>query len=109
MRIWQTRFQVVQGFESLPAPNEIVYERQTGPEYHMDEARRPQVQAAQIVCTISGEGVFRQRDKLYTLTPGMAFIAKNVIAAMIKTVTIANRMRLIEYFSMDSDLSFSAQ
>ena len=75
MRIWQTRFQVVQGFESLPAPNEIVFERQTGPEYHMDEARRPQVQAAQIVCTISGEGVFRQRDKLYTLTPGMAFIA----------------------------------
>lgn len=75
MRIWQTRFQVVQGFDSLPAPNEIVYERQTGPEYHMDEARRPQVQAAQIVCTLSGEGVFRQRDKLYTLTPGMAFIA----------------------------------
>ena len=75
MRIWQTRFQVVQGYETLPAPNEIVYERQSGPEYHMDEARRPQVAAAQIVCTISGEGVFRLRDKLYTLTPGKVFIA----------------------------------
>ncbi len=74
MRIWQTRFQVVQAFQSLPVPQEIVYERQTSPAFHIEEARRAGHSAAQLVCTIKGEGVFRLRDKLYLLSPGMAFV-----------------------------------
>ncbi len=73
MRLWQTRFQVVQAFQSLPVPQEIVYERQTSPAFHIEEARRSGHSAAQIVCTVKGEGVFRLRDKLYPLSPGMTF------------------------------------
>ncbi len=74
MRIWQTRFQVVQAFQSLPIPQEIVYERQISPAFHIEESRRNSHSAAQLVCTIRGEGVFRLRDKLYPLPPGMTFL-----------------------------------
>lgn len=75
MRIWQTRFQVIKAFQSLPVPQEIVYERQTDSSFHIEEARRESHSAAHIVCTIKGEGAFRQHDKIYPLVPGMTFAA----------------------------------
>ena len=37
--------------------------------------------------------------------PGMAYMEKNVMAAMMKTVTMASSSRLIVYFSIESYLS----
>lgn len=72
MRIWQTRFQVMKALDSFPIPSEIVLERQTDASYHIEERYRKSL-SAQISCTLSGEGAFRYRDKVFKLTPGMAF------------------------------------
>ncbi len=61
--------------ETLPVPYEVVLEKQVSPAYHLEGRGRPQ-DHAQIVCTISGEGAFRYKEKVYKLTPGMAFMSQ---------------------------------
>lgn len=61
--------------ETLPVPYEVVLEKQVSPAYHLEGRGRP-LDHAQIVCTISGEGAFRYKEKVYKLTPGMAFMSQ---------------------------------
>lgn len=75
IRLWSVRFQLLRPMETLPVPYEVVLEKQVSPAYHLEGRGRPQ-DHAQIVCTISGEGAFRHKEKVYKLTPGMAFMAQ---------------------------------
>ena len=75
IRLWSVRFQLLRPMETLPVPYEVVLEKQVSPTYHLEGRGRPQ-DHAQIVCTISGEGAFRHKEKVYKLTPGMAFMAQ---------------------------------
>ena len=68
-------FQLLRPMETLPVPYEVVLEKQVSPAYHLEGRGRPQ-DHAQIVCTISGEGAFRYKEKVYKLTPGMAFMSQ---------------------------------
>lgn len=74
MRLWQTSFQVVQGFESLPAPCEIVCEKQTSPSYLVKDCMRKPDHYAQIVCTLQGEGWFMKEGKIHSVPQGKAFM-----------------------------------
>ena len=75
IRLWSLRFQLLRPMETLPVPYEVVLEKQISPAYHLEGRGRP-LDHAQIVCTISGEGAFRFREKVYKLTPGMTFMAQ---------------------------------
>ncbi len=75
IRLWSLRFQLLLPMETLPVPYEVVLEKQISPAYHLEGRGRP-LDHAQIVCTISGEGAFRLREKVYKLTPGMTFMAQ---------------------------------
>ena len=75
IRIWSLRFQLLRPMETLPVPYEVVLEKQTSPAYHL-EGRGRVLDHAQIVCTMSGEGAFRLKDKVCKLTPGMTFMAQ---------------------------------
>ncbi len=75
IRLWSVRFQLLRPMETLPVPYEVVLEKQVSPAYHLEGRGRPQ-DHAQIVCTISGEGAFRHKEKVYKLTSGMAFMAQ---------------------------------
>lgn len=74
IRLWEVRFQETRPMESFPVPHEIVLERQISPLYHL-EGRGRTLNAAQISCTLSGEGAFRYGGTIYKLTPGKAFIS----------------------------------
>ena len=58
--------------------------------------------ASSAACT-AGSGAF----SLANGPPGMAFMAKKVIADMMNTVTTASNTRLIVYFSIQNNLSFA--
>ena len=75
MRIWKVRFQVLQAFESLPFPGEVVFEEQSSCDYHIEESRRGKTQSGQIVCTIEGEGAFRHGNEITKLHAGSTFIS----------------------------------
>lgn len=75
IRLWQVRFQLLRPMESLPIPYEIVLEKQVSPMYHLEGRGRPQ-DHTQIVCTVSGEGAFRLKDRVHRLTPGVAFMSQ---------------------------------
>ena len=75
IRLWSLRFQLLRPMESLPVPYEVVLEKQVSPAYHLEGRGRP-LDYTQIVCTISGEGAFRLKEKVYRLTPGMTFMAQ---------------------------------
>lgn len=75
IRLWSVRFQLLRPMETLPVPYEVVLEKQVSPAYHLEGRGRP-LDHAQIVCTISGEGAFRYKEKVYKLTPGMAFMSQ---------------------------------
>lgn len=75
IRLWSLRFQLLRPMETLPVPYEIVLEKQISPAYHLEGRGRPP-DHAQIVCTLSGEGAFRLKEKVYKLTPGMTFMAQ---------------------------------
>ena len=75
IRLWQVRFPLLRTMESLPIHYEIVLEKQVSPIYHLEGRGRPQ-DHTQIVCTVSGEGAFRLRDRVYRLTPGVAFMSQ---------------------------------
>ena len=75
IRLWSLRFQLLRPMETLPVPYEVVLEKQVSPTYHIEgHGRSPD--HTQIVCTISGEGAFRLKEKVYKLTPGMAFMSQ---------------------------------
>ena len=75
IRLWSLRFQLLRPMETLPVPYEVVLEKQISPAYHLEGRGRP-ADHTQIVCTISGEGAFRLKEKVYKLTPGMTFMSQ---------------------------------
>ena len=73
MRLWEVKFVTQEPVDYLPRLNEIVFERQVSPEYHVPT--RPRCfNDTQIVCTMSGEGFFSIHGKEYRLTPGKVFL-----------------------------------
>ncbi len=74
VRIWETSFQVLKPLASMPVPCEIVLEKELSPAYHLEGRGRPATHT-QIVCTVSGEGRFRDKNIIHRLTPGMAFMS----------------------------------
>lgn len=74
VRIWSVNFQPLKVLENFAVPYEAVLEKQTSPRYCIHGKNRPK-DHTQIVCTVSGEGSFKYKNKVYRLTPGKAFMS----------------------------------
>lgn len=73
VRLWQTHFAVHRAFSSLPVPEMIVEEIEKHPSYRMNGAYRYE-EGSQLVITLSGRGGLSLDGKIYSLTPGKAFL-----------------------------------
>ena len=75
MRLYQKQYQVMEAFESLPRPGELVEEIQTAPYYRIDENQRRAFSGGQFSLTIEGEGIFQNGNEITSLRPGDGFLA----------------------------------
>ncbi len=73
VRKWQVQFEVHRPFASLPVPDLIVEEVQTGPEYRCDGRLRGD-SGGQLSITLGGRGAIRIGETDFPLAPGRAFL-----------------------------------